>query len=588
VAAEEAPIQPAPVFEQSPEWTKDLVIYEIATKSFTSPNGPESGTFNSLKEKIPYLADLGITAIWLTGFSLSDPHHFYNIWTQYAVIEPGQLDPTLGTVEQFKSLIDEAHRSGIKIFLDVITHGVMPQSSLTKLHPDWFRGGNWRMIDYDWSGGHTDLDDWWVNLWTDYVTRYGVDGFRLDVDIFRADLWARIRENAFRSGHPIVIFSELNPVIPGVTDFTQFTNTVSDPYTGKLRAPYVNDVPAIYQERFARTDDYDVEIQYADHTKSKGSTTAQQNLLVAFNGFTTDRISHQLSRPLGRSEVELTVRGLSKEPVENIVVRRVSTDTTEDPTRWAYGLRDGEPLSYDSSGSVTNLFLSSFYGYSSSIQLSAHDNGWMGFPTDKSPYAAQGSRAVFGYSFLFTPMIPLFMAGEEFDATFHPLPDLSPDLYGGANPGKGRWLYGGQINWMEFDQREHHSMFEDVKRMLSIRKQESAVLAPEIRGDIKPPLTAIKYQSDVETPVPYMRWNGNTAIVIAANRNTNKDANLVMQIPVGVLGRGSAVEFRVTDLWNGGKPKVYSTEQLANLHVRLKRDHTPRGGLGILKIEALR
>src|SRR5690242_2345521 len=67
-----------------PEWTRDLVIYEIATKAFTSPNGPESGTFKSLQEKLPYLEKLGVTGIWLTGHSLSDPHHFFNIWTQYA------------------------------------------------------------------------------------------------------------------------------------------------------------------------------------------------------------------------------------------------------------------------------------------------------------------------------------------------------------------------------------------------------------------------------------------------------------------------------------------------------------------------
>ena len=54
----------------APAWTKDLVIYEIATKSYTSPNGPGSGTFDSLKGKLSYLEELGITGIWLTGHSL--------------------------------------------------------------------------------------------------------------------------------------------------------------------------------------------------------------------------------------------------------------------------------------------------------------------------------------------------------------------------------------------------------------------------------------------------------------------------------------------------------------------------------------
>jgi pullulanase/glycogen debranching enzyme len=44
----------------SPPWVRDLIIYEVAPKGFTSPQGPESGTFLSLQAKLPYLEDLGI------------------------------------------------------------------------------------------------------------------------------------------------------------------------------------------------------------------------------------------------------------------------------------------------------------------------------------------------------------------------------------------------------------------------------------------------------------------------------------------------------------------------------------------------
>jgi len=79
----------------SPAWTKDLVIYEIAPKGFTSPRGPESGAFNSLKAKLPYLHDLGITGIWLAGHSLAPPHVYFNVWSQYANLEPDKIEPTL-------------------------------------------------------------------------------------------------------------------------------------------------------------------------------------------------------------------------------------------------------------------------------------------------------------------------------------------------------------------------------------------------------------------------------------------------------------------------------------------------------------
>lgn len=68
--------------EREPSWLDDLIIYEVAPRGFTSPNGPESGTFTSLREQLPYLNELGITGLWLTGHSLADDSHFYNIWTE--------------------------------------------------------------------------------------------------------------------------------------------------------------------------------------------------------------------------------------------------------------------------------------------------------------------------------------------------------------------------------------------------------------------------------------------------------------------------------------------------------------------------
>ena len=236
----------------SPIGARDLIIYEIATKGFTSPNGPESGTFKSLQARLPYLQELGITGIWLSGHSLADAHHFYNIWTQYANIEPQTIDPSLGTPEEFKALISNAHERGIRVFLDVHVHGILSFSPLIREHPHWFRGGSWRMTDYDWRGGHTDLDDWWVNVWTEYVTQYGVDGFRLDHRIYRPDLWERIRQNAARAGHEIVLFEEDDAVIPGVTDFTQHDRMLRVPPPGSLNPHLIHDIPGFYDRIFGR------------------------------------------------------------------------------------------------------------------------------------------------------------------------------------------------------------------------------------------------------------------------------------------------------------------------------------------------
>lgn len=578
----------------SPPWVKDLIIYEIATKGFTSPNGPESGTFNSLRAKLNYLQELGVTGIWLTGYSLCDPHHFYNIWTQYAVIEPDTFDPTLGSAREFKLLISEAHGRGIKVFLDVITHGLMNDSPVVKAHPHWFRGSTWGMADFDWTGGHTDLDDWWVNIYTDFVTTYEVDGYRLDVDIYRPDLWERIRQNAAAAGHPIVIFEEGNSVIPGVTDFTQRENVMGDTDSGALNKVLVNDLPGYYDRKFGRTDYYHVEIEYADGTRVESSTKNNGQFGVHLAGLTADKVGRRAgdipARPDGLPDIQLVLEGLSQHPIENITVHN---DMGEEWKLLAAGWQTGpifveDPISSDPLvvEPRVNIYIATLAWGASSVELSCHDNGWTGFPLDRNPYVAQGSRSIFGYSVLFSSMIPIFFSGEEFDATFHAAPDLSPDLYGGKNPGKGRWLYGAVLDWNELSRPEHREMFNDVKKMITIRRQHSEILSmwPD---RLEPNLMAVPFEADIEgVPVPYIRWSRHGAICVAGNRSTDRDANLKLRIPLRKIGLGGYASYRVTDLWSGDGAKICTEAELGNFDHKVKRDKTSGGGISVFKIES--
>ena len=202
----------------APPWTKDLVIYELNPRGFTSPNGVGdghgSGTWKSLSDKLSYIADLGVNGIWLCGFNKANDH--FNIWSAYGSIYPDRLDPVLGTEEDFKEMINKAHKFGIKIFLEVVSHGVVNESPLISEHPTWFKGESWGMTDFDYD--NPEFLNWWINVHLNYVSKYDVDGFRIDgpngaqgwgYDGKKVlEVWDSITKKCTQNGKPILVFAE--------------------------------------------------------------------------------------------------------------------------------------------------------------------------------------------------------------------------------------------------------------------------------------------------------------------------------------------------------------------------------------------
>jgi len=582
----------------SPEWTKDLVICEISTKNFNSPKKSEAGTFNSLGAKMRYLKDVGITGIWLTGHHHADDKHFYNIWTQYACISPDKLDPSLGTEQDFRNMIDEAHRYGIKIFLDVITHGVMPDSPLVKQHPNWFKGGSWGMVDFDWKAHNKELDDWWVKLYTDYVIDFGVDGYRLDLEIHRPDLWLRIRENAAAAGHPIVVMGELweygNYDIPleGIMDFSQngeadITPNNSAEYDHNHRA--VRDMAgfanSVYNGNMPARP-FTVEVYYCDGSIAKGATGGDGPLKVIDNGITADKVGTDSSCPDGNADIEILVEGVDPAlTIKNVVVR-------DRKGVWQMLGNDNWFASVEKQGAEIKIYIAEYMHKSGAVpgfvlaNTSMHDVGWEGYPIDENPYVTKFSRGLFGYSSLMSPLIPLFFAGEEFSAEFRPATRLAYSCYEAKDVGKGKWLYGSWIDWSQLDKPEHKSMLKDVSKMLAIRKQEKDIIHGKQRHE-KINILPVKAKSNIDVPAPYIQWNKEKAIIVAANYNTDINAELVMNIPVTQIGMGGNKKFIVEDLWNGSKKTVLAME-ISNFRCSIKSDKQPAGGIGIWKIEPVK
>ncbi len=104
---------PTAVVEQRP-WWETAIFYEIFVRSFYDSNGDGIGDFNGITEKLAYLSDLGINAIWLMPIHPSPTYHGYDVINYFNV------NSDYGTFADFIRLLDEAHKRGMHIIIDLV------------------------------------------------------------------------------------------------------------------------------------------------------------------------------------------------------------------------------------------------------------------------------------------------------------------------------------------------------------------------------------------------------------------------------------------------------------------------------------
>lgn len=212
-------------------WWQQAVVYQVYPRSFNDTTGSGLGDIAGVTAKIPYLAELGVDAIWLSPFypsQLADGG--------YDVDDYRDVDPKLGTMDDFDELTAAAHAAGIRVIVDIVPnhssnlhpwfkaaleagpgsperdryifrdgrgeHGELPPTNWTASFggPAWTRvpDGQWYLHLFtveqpDWNWNNPDVHQEFIRtlrFWSDH----GADGFRVDVahglakDLDRDDL----------------------------------------------------------------------------------------------------------------------------------------------------------------------------------------------------------------------------------------------------------------------------------------------------------------------------------------------------------------------------------------------------------------
>ena len=218
-------------------WWQSGVIYQVYPRSFQDSNGDGIGDLSGIAERLPYLVELGVDAIWLSPIFTSPMADF-----GYDISDYRGIDPLFGSMRDFDVLLAAAHARGLKVLLDLVPNHtsnrhawfVESRASRGSEKRDWYiwrdgapGGGppnNWLSVfggpawqfdeatgqyyyhaflkeqpDLNWRNPHVrtamhDVMRFWLAR--------GVDGFRVDV------IWHLIKDEAFRDNPPNPEFRE--------------------------------------------------------------------------------------------------------------------------------------------------------------------------------------------------------------------------------------------------------------------------------------------------------------------------------------------------------------------------------------------
>jgi alpha-glucosidase len=210
---------------QDLDWWKKAVIYEVYPRSFQDSNGDGIGDLRGILERLEYLVELGVDALWIAPIYPSPMADF-----GYDICDYCGIDRIFGTMADFDLLLEEAHRRGLRLIVDFVPNHTSDQhpwflesrSSRENAKRDWyiwrdqpnnwtsnFGGSGW---EFDESTGqyyyHSFLkaqpDLNWRNPAVKaamfdvlrFWLRKGVDGFRVDV------MWLIIKDDEFRDNPP--------------------------------------------------------------------------------------------------------------------------------------------------------------------------------------------------------------------------------------------------------------------------------------------------------------------------------------------------------------------------------------------------
>ena len=198
----------------SPEWLKSGVIYQVFVRSF-SP----SGALNGVTARLDDLHSLNMNILWLMPIHPDGQvKKKGSLGSPYAVRDYYAIDPLLGTKEDLRRLIQEAHRRQIKVVIDIVANHTA-WDSVMMAHPEFYKKDKDGHITYpyDWTDvaaldySNPKLRRYMTDMLIYWIKEFDLDGYRCDAaGEVPTDFWEDARKELEAMKPDIMLLAEAN------------------------------------------------------------------------------------------------------------------------------------------------------------------------------------------------------------------------------------------------------------------------------------------------------------------------------------------------------------------------------------------
>lgn len=184
------------------DWKHTTNIYEVNVRQFS-----KEGTFKAVEKELPRLKKMGVETLWFMPITpIAQKNKKGTLGSQYAAQDYTSINPEFGTLEDFKSVVNEAHKMGFKVIIDWVANHTGWDHVWTKTHPDFYLMDP-KTNDFQIASGMDDIIE--LNYQNPKMREAMIEAMKYwiretDIDGFRCDLASWVEVDFWQQAKPEV------------------------------------------------------------------------------------------------------------------------------------------------------------------------------------------------------------------------------------------------------------------------------------------------------------------------------------------------------------------------------------------------